>query len=131
VTKKNQNKHLTKLEIHQQAKTANLLEYLCKKWRLVDEEIADTEDKQTAMSKTKIDANNPRLRTIGVTQKTVEDRAPSVIQRGINAGMSIRATIMGARKITKAGKKRVCFAAAISTAISCSKSVTIAVIYNQ
>ena len=56
---------------------------------------------------------------------------PSLIQKGLNMGLSTRTTINQAIIYTKADKKRVCFLAKMATAESYHGSILIIVAYSS
>ena len=83
------------------------------------------EDKQTALVKENV--NDPKRQAIDSTYSQRIKPAPGFIQKGINMGLSIQATIKRAMRFIKAEKKRVRFATTITIAEAEQDSATIIV----
>jgi hypothetical protein len=94
----------------------------------MDASIDVMEDEQTTMAKE--DAINPRRRAIDTTQSQATKATSGFIQKGINTGLSLRATMKQAMRFVKADKTRVRFAPKITTAEAQSNSATVIAIYN-
>ena len=116
-----------KVEQRWQLKRAEQLEYLCKH-RFVNAEIDVSEDKCTLMAKE--DSDKPQRKSIDATHSQTKRGAPGIIQKGINLGLSIRATIKRAMRYITADMKQVRFVTKIVPAEAYSDSPTIIITYN-
>ena len=112
------------MERRRQANREARLEHLCENYFL-DAAIDVAEDERTTMAKE--NTNDPKRRAIDSTHGQRIKPTPGFIQKGINMGLSIRATIKRAMRFIKADKKRVRFATEITIAESQCDSATIMV----
>ena len=115
-------KHKLKVEHRRQAKREARLEHLAEHYFL-DAAIDVAEDEQTTLARE--NANDPKRRAIDSTHSQQIKPAPGFTQKGINMGLSIRATIKRAMRFIKADKKRVRFATKITIAESLCDSAMI------
>ena len=127
-TRDHRSKHRLKVEQRRLAKREARLEHLCEHYFL-DAAIDVAEDERTTIAKGNID--NPKKRAINSMHTQRVKPAPGVIQKGINMGLSMRATIKQAMRFIRADKKRVRFATTITIAEAKQDSATIMVTYDS
>ena len=120
-------KHRLKVERRRLAKREARLEHLYEHYFL-DAAIDVAEDERTTIAKE--NTNDLKKNTIDFEHTKRIKPTPGFIQKGINMGLSIRATIKRAMRFIKADKKRVRFTTKITTAESQYSSVTSMVTYD-
>jgi hypothetical protein len=117
-----------KVERRRLAKREARLEQLCEHYFL-DAAIDVAEDERTTIAKE--NTNDLKKNTIDFEHTKRIKPTPGFIQKGINMGLSIRATIKRAMRFIKADKKRVRFATTITVAEAEQDSATIMVTYDS
>ena len=126
--KDHRSKHKMKVERRRLAKREARLEQLCEHYFL-DAAIDVAEDERTTIAKG--NTNDLKKNTIDFEHTKRIKPTPGFIQKGINMGLSIRATIKRAMRFIKADKKRVRFATTITVAEAEQDSATIMVTYDS